>query len=108
MKILHIISQRPECTGSGIYLQAIMKQAALKGYTNHLVAGIPDATTPDPDIIDHNLCTFVRFETDKLPFPVTGMSDVMPYESSRFSEMTVRRAQETYLETCREEDGTRG
>jgi glycosyltransferase involved in cell wall biosynthesis len=28
------------------------------------------------------------FESEELPFPVPGMSDVMPYESSRFSAMT--------------------
>ena len=30
----------------------------------------------------------VRFETEKLPFPVVGMSDVMPYQSTRYQDMT--------------------
>ena len=28
MKILHLLSQRPEATGSGIYIQAMIREAA--------------------------------------------------------------------------------
>jgi hypothetical protein len=34
MKILHLLSQLPEATGSGIYLQAVMRQAARCGFEN--------------------------------------------------------------------------
>jgi len=40
LKVLHLISQRPDATGSGVYVQAMLRHAAQKGHCNHLVAGI--------------------------------------------------------------------
>ena len=89
MKILHILSQIPGATGSGIYLQALLKHAAFHGYQNYLLAGVP-ADFPAEDhfrkLASHDYC-LVRFEQD-LPFPVVGMSDVMPYPSVRFSDLS--------------------
>ena len=31
LKILHVLGQRPDATGSGIYLQAMMREAAARG-----------------------------------------------------------------------------
>jgi len=87
MRILHILSQRPEATGSGIYIQAMLREAARKGHTNFLVAGIPDDQPPDPELLSDAQYRFVRFETERLPFKVVGMSDVMPYDSTRFCDM---------------------
>jgi hypothetical protein len=39
MKILHLLSQRPEATGSGIYMQAMIREAARRGHENFLLAG---------------------------------------------------------------------
>jgi glycosyltransferase involved in cell wall biosynthesis len=88
MKILHILSQRPERTGSGIYLQAVIREAARKGHQNFLLAGIPANSAPRLDMIGPDRCRFVHFEGEDLPFPVVGMSDVMPYRSTRFSDLT--------------------
>ena len=41
MKILHLLSQRPEATGSGIYIQAMIREAARRGHENFLLAGVP-------------------------------------------------------------------
>jgi len=87
MKILHVLSQRPEATGSGIFIQAMLREAARKGHTNFLVAGIPDDQPPDPELLSDAQYRFVRFQTDSLPFKVVGMSDVMPYDSTRFCDM---------------------
>ena len=46
MKILHLLSQRPEATGSGAALQAILLESERAGHENLLVAGIPKDTTP--------------------------------------------------------------
>jgi glycosyltransferase involved in cell wall biosynthesis len=91
LKILHVIGQRPEKTGSGIYLQAIIKQSQKHRFSNHMVAGVPsDAVHPLKDIsLSH--CSYVFFESDLLDFPVTGMSDVMPYKSSLFKALKGRR-----------------
>lgn len=93
MKILHILSQRPEYTGSGIYIQAIIREAARKGHQNFLLAGIPANDSPRLDMISPDHCRFVRFEGGDLPFPVVGMSDVMPYPSKRFSDLTPREVE---------------
>ena len=87
MRILHVLSQRPEATGSGIFIQAMLREAARKGHANFLVAGIPYDQPPDPGLLSDAQYRFVRFETDNLPFKVVGMSDVMPYDSTRFCDM---------------------
>ncbi len=35
----------------------------------------------------------MRFRTPELPFPVCGMSDVMPYEATRYRDMTPEMVQ---------------
>ncbi len=91
-KILHILSQVPAATGSGIYLQALLRHAALHGYQNYLLAGVPadfPADTNFATVASYDHC-LVRFEQD-LPFPVVGMSDVMPYPSARFSDLSAEQ-----------------
>jgi len=87
MKILHATGQRPEKTGSGVYLQAIMKESARKGHDNFLFAGVPLHKKPALPGIHRSKCMFVTFESENLPFPVTGMSDVMPYKSTLFKKL---------------------
>lgn len=91
-KILHIISQVPAATGSGIYLQALLQHAAQHGYQNYLLAGVPadfPAETNFAALASYDHC-LVRFEQD-LPFPIVGMSDVMPYPSARFSDLSAEQ-----------------
>ncbi|WBF69009.1 glycosyltransferase family 4 protein [Desulfovibrio subterraneus] len=86
MKILHILSQRPEQTGSGVYITQMMRQAHAAGHENALLAGVPDRFNPPA----HEACAtsfFVRFGKD-LPHDVAGMSDVMPYPSVRFRDLS--------------------
>ncbi len=87
--VLHILSQRPFLTGSGVTLDALVRLAACTGWEQHAVVGMPAGEghphvgdLPDEKI--HPLC----FEREPLPFPVPGMSDVMPYRSTRFAAMT--------------------
>ncbi len=87
MRILHVIGQRPEKTGSGIYLQAIANESKNQGLFNCMVAGVPLNNIPDLVSIPRDCCQYVQFGSDHLQFPVTGMSDVMPYESSLFKEL---------------------
>ncbi len=89
MKILHILSQIPEATGSGIYLQAAMRHAAQCGYQNYLLSGVSADFSEGEQLqsTDYQDHCFVRFDQD-LPFPVVGMSDVMPYPSARFCDLS--------------------
>ena len=41
LRILHLLSQRPDATGSGIYVQAMLREASNHGHTNFLLAGVP-------------------------------------------------------------------
>lgn len=88
MKILHLISQHPESTGSGIYVQNIIRQASAAGHQNFLVAGISGNRPPRLDCINISSCRFVCFDLGMLDYTIPGMSDIMPYPSSIFGALT--------------------
>lgn len=88
IKILHIISQHPDATGSGIYIQAMIREAEATGYDNFLIAGRGFEYIDDPAVIDLEKSQFVRFKKGVLNYHIPGMSDVMPYRSSRFGDLT--------------------
>ncbi|MGM0418440.1 MAG: glycosyltransferase family 4 protein, partial [Thermodesulfobacteriota bacterium] len=96
MKILYITSQRPDSTGSGFYITEIIKEAADSGHECFLVAGITENSIPCTAHLPDGNTSFVHFESKDLPFPIPGMSDVMPYESTCFSDMEEREI-EKYL-----------
>ena len=88
-KILHLIAQKPGYTGSGIYLQGIIKEATKKLYSQALVAGISRHDSMDEFQFPADMATYpVYFDTEELPFPVVGMSDSMPYPSTKYRELT--------------------
>nr|WP_319491134.1 glycosyltransferase family 4 protein [uncultured Desulfobacter sp.] len=87
MRILHILSQMPDFTGSGKTVQAIIRQSCARGHENFLVAGIQDDFTLDPAVLPGDQTEFVRFNHGALDFRLPGMSDVMPYPSTVFSSM---------------------
>ncbi len=89
MKVLHILSQIPASTGSGMYLQATMEHAHRQGHDNFLLAGVPSDFQFE-DQCGHLICDkpeLVRFGQD-IAFQIVGMSDVMPYPSSRFCDLS--------------------
>lgn len=88
MRILNILSQMPDFTGSGKTVQAIMRQSCARGHENFLVAGIQDDFKLDPALLPPDHTEFVRFNHGDLDFRLPGMSDVMPYPSTVFSSMT--------------------
>lgn len=91
MRILHLLSQHPHSTGSGIYLGQMIRQAAANGHENALVAGVSGMMTPRLEGIAAERCAFVRFTRGELDFPIPGMSDVMPYASSVFGRLSMRQ-----------------
>jgi len=71
VRILHLLSQRPSLTG---------KQC--------VVVGVPaDDPTPPIGELTSEYVRPLRFGSLPLDFPVPGMSDVMPYPSTRFSDL---------------------
>ncbi|MBE6027790.1 MAG: glycosyltransferase family 4 protein [Clostridiales bacterium] len=105
MKILSITAQKPHSTGSGTYLTELVRSFDRVGHRQAVVCGIfPSDSVDFPDGV---ACYPVFFsETGNqapylaapckakdgpiktLPFPVVGMSDIMPYESTRYRDLT--------------------
>lgn len=88
MRILHALAQRPGKTGSGVFLQQLFKAGHEKNYEQAVLAGVP-YNEQDPGIDNLELKNFypVLFQTKELDFPVVGMSDVMPYSSTKYSSL---------------------
>ena len=85
MKILSIIAQKPSETGSGIYLQELIKSFSNLGHKNALVCA-----SYENDIfnIEKNVKQYkLIFDTADFPYKIYGMSDEMPYESYKYSDM---------------------
>lgn len=86
MKILSVTAQKASSTGSGVYLTELVKGFAKMGHVQAVMAGayeeeqieLPEGVAYYP----------VYFKSEALPFPITGMSDEMPYESTKYSDMT--------------------
>ena len=91
LKIMHVIGQRPEMTGSGIYVEALIRESQKYGFSNYRVAGVPAGSVPLATDVHQTESACVFFESESLTFPVTGMSDVMPYRSSLFKALKGKR-----------------
>ncbi len=90
-RVLHVLSQRPSLTGSGVTLEALVRCAADQGWEQVVVAGLP-VGEPVPEVgglptARVRPLTFGGPKAD-VSFAVPGMSDVMPYRSTVFSAMT--------------------
>ena len=108
-RVLHVLSQRPSRTGSGITLDAIVRLARESGWVQGALVGVPVSANP-PSIGDLPATAVfpVTFHDDSapdlpadLPFPVPGMSDVMPYPSTVWSDLTAKQL-EQYRHVWRE------
>ena len=86
MRILSITAQKPHSTGSGVYLTELVKNWDAAGHKQAVLAGIYEE-----DIVQFPegvLFYPVRYLSEKLPFAIAGMSDEMPYESTRYQDFT--------------------
>jgi glycosyltransferase involved in cell wall biosynthesis len=101
MRLLHILSQRPGRSGSGVFLSALVREAARRGYEQHvIVAGPPGTSAVDlPPLVDEQVSP-ILFPSPDAPFPLPGNSDVMPYPTTVFSQMTELQI-EQYLAASR-------
>ena len=91
MRILCISAQKPDSTGSGVYLAETVASMAAAGHQVAVIAGIDKEDSPR--LASGVEFLPVRFRTPELPFPVCGMSDVMPYEATRYRDMTSEMVQ---------------
>ena len=85
MRILHIQAQLPGKTGSGVYFTNIIKGLEGRAEQACLYGCYPDY---EWDILPKDKQYQVVFPNEYCHFPLPGMSDVMPYESTIYGEMT--------------------
>jgi len=86
MRILSVTAQKPDSTGSGVYLTELVKGFQKLGHKQAVIAGV---TKEDNIQLPEGVAVYpVYYKTEELPFPVAGMSDEMPYESTKYSDMT--------------------
>ncbi len=93
LRVLRVICQRPYFTGSGINLINLTRRSQEKGIDQFVIYGLPTGEDlPFRDILEPKRTLPVTFlnemndTTPEIPFPVAGMSDQMPYKSTKFSE----------------------
>lgn len=89
-KVLHVLTQRPGRTGSGVTLDALVRGAAAAGWEQRAVVGTPvEDCEPAVGDLPADRIEPLRFgRGGDLPFAVPGMSDVMPYPSTRFAALS--------------------
>jgi glycosyltransferase involved in cell wall biosynthesis len=88
IRILSILGQKPEMTGSGILVREFWQCALKCGDEQKLIAaGYPDDDYSDLFHKDYALISYSsENKAGQLPFPILGMSDAMPYPSMRFAD----------------------
>ncbi|MCC3866937.1 glycosyltransferase family 4 protein [Terrisporobacter mayombei] len=99
MRILHITAQKPNSTGSGVYMNGVIESLHKLGHEQGIIAGIDikDEKTYFNDNIKFYPMTY---NTPQLPFSVIGMSDIIPYESTKYKELTedmINKIKEEFL-----------
>ena len=86
MRILSITAQKPDSTGSGVFLTELVRGFAAQGCRQAVVCG---TVAGEKISFPEGVALFpVCYQRDSLPFPVCGMSDEMPYESTRYRDLT--------------------
>ena len=123
MKILSITAQKPHSTGSGTYMTELVKAFDRMGHSQAVVCGIfPDDTIDFPEGVSCYPVFFSEKRTDllaapckaancasvqtrfkALPFPVVGMSDIMPYTSTRYRDLTpdmISQLEEAFIDAA--------
>ncbi|WP_461811226.1 glycosyltransferase family 4 protein [Faecalimonas sp.] len=99
MKILNITAQKPHSTGSGTYLTELVQNWNAQGHEQAVIAGIYE---DDRLYFSKEVKVYpVYYKSKELPFAIFGMSDEMPYESMKYSNMD-EKVLEKFSQTFRE------
>jgi len=86
MRVLSISAQKPHSTGSGVYLTETVREMCDAGHSCAVLSGVErEDTVSFPEGVGFYP---VYYSSPALPFPVCGMSDEMPYVSTRYRDMT--------------------
>ena len=105
MKILSILAQKPSSTGSGVYLSELVRCFEKLGHKQEIICAAyeTDEVVARATCLDEKKesgCQLLSmgepckpvynpivFNNEQLPIKIAGMSDVMPYESIKYSDL---------------------
>lgn len=90
LRVLTVLGQRPSMTGSGVLVTELFQAGVRAGDSQRLIcAGYPedDWLNEFGASCDIVTCGAVSSGTD-VPFDVPGMSDAMPYRSTRYRDLS--------------------
>lgn len=86
MRILSVTAQKVDSTGSGVFLTELVKGFDRAGHEQAVICGV---TWQDEIHLPENMAVYpVIYDSEEVPFPICGMSDEMPYESTRYCDLT--------------------
>jgi glycosyltransferase involved in cell wall biosynthesis len=82
-------------TGSGVAVMALSKAGTFQGDQHHLVCAgyVGDDWSAELGNV-YEMVTFTDTSRGEVPFPIPGMSDVMPYRSCRYRELSPEHVDE--------------
>ena len=70
MRILSVTAQRPDSTGSGVYLTELVRAFAANGHEQAVIAGVGAEDVP---LLPEGVpCYAVHYGTEALPYPILG------------------------------------
>jgi glycosyltransferase involved in cell wall biosynthesis len=104
LRILNVLGQRPGFTGSGVLVQELWRSGLARGDEHRLIcAGYPGDNWRDlfGDYVSVITCSTPALRGE-LAFSVPGMSDAMPYEATRYCDLSADQVQQ-YVATFRRE-----
>jgi len=86
MRLLSLTAQKVDSTGSGVFLTELTRSFEKLGWSQAVVCGTAPGDNP---CLSGSITVFpVVYNTPALPFPICGMSDEMPYESTRYRDLS--------------------
>lgn len=92
MRILSVTAQKADSTGSGVFLTELVRGFQKMGWDQAVICGTVEGETVS---LPEGVRLFpVFYECQELPFPVCGMSDEMPYRSTRYRYLTEQMTQQ--------------
>lgn len=88
MRILSIIAQKPDFTGSGIYLRELVRCFDEENIEQAIICGISKNDEIKAFDTKKKVQVYpVFFNDEKMTFDVVGMSDEMPYKSTKYRDL---------------------
>jgi glycosyltransferase involved in cell wall biosynthesis/2-polyprenyl-3-methyl-5-hydroxy-6-metoxy-1,4-benzoquinol methylase len=105
LRVVMPLCQKVGATGSGVVVREVVDHLARRGVSSLVLCGAEAGERSDSlfenSAIQVESVVFGRGQGSDLPFPIVGMSDRMPYPSTRFVDLTVEQL-EAYLEVWRD------